>query len=76
VWCHDRTRQLTHNKDGKPKEEIELKDDDSRLISLMIDYLCQMHYDDLLSSPDTFEPLEEAPITPEAPVMMTIPSSQ
>jgi len=38
----------------------------------MIDYLYQTDYDDLLSSPNKVEPLEEAPMTPESPVARTV----
>lgn len=42
--------KLTHVEDGRSKEEIELKDYDPRLTSLMTDYLYQLDHDDLLSS--------------------------
>lgn len=67
---HYRTSRLTHEQDGKPKEEIELKDDDPRLVRLMIDYLYQMDYDDLAPSKNSVEaPAEEVAADAASPIL-------
>ncbi|KAK5074610.1 hypothetical protein LTR70_010116 [Exophiala xenobiotica] len=66
-------------KEGKLKEEIELKDDDSKLIGLMVDYLYQLEYDDLLPSRGAVPmspSIEEPLIEPEPPVAQKIHSDE
>lgn len=67
-----RRNLLTRGQDGTFKEEIELKDDDSRLVRLMIDFLYQMDYSDILSSRDVLTSDNEIPIEPESPVAKTV----
>ncbi|KAK5093979.1 hypothetical protein LTS08_008763 [Lithohypha guttulata] len=55
-------------KDGNPKDEVELKDDDSKLVGLMVDYLYQLNYDDLLPSKPPAELNQETSAQPESAV--------
>ncbi|KAK5069159.1 hypothetical protein LTR64_008689 [Lithohypha guttulata] len=53
---------------SNPKDEVELTDDDSKLVGLMVDYLYQLNYDDLLPSKPPTELNQETSAQPESAV--------
>ena len=68
----DQQKKLKRSQDGQSKGELDLGDDDPKIVKLMIDYLYQLDYDDVLPSEN--QPTADEPPSkqPDSPVARTV----